>query len=260
MSAAQAWRLLGTGDLEAIARGVQPLVRAWADEWLPDAAPTATAVDAHAHSSLQVQAGEQLLALKNEQGGLGAVAMYGSGILTALQAQSLAALGVPPEQRGDGVHAALALYQLRDLLARLARLPAGSARKATLYSQDRALRPTAAKGSGAVLVQLALNRDAVRVWLPHDAVASWCRRPSRSAGPALTARTEALAGRRLPFQLQAGCASLALADLLRLQPGNVIRLETGLDQPMELITEEGTGFGRGYLGLQQGRPVIQLCS
>jgi hypothetical protein len=258
LSAAQPWRLLGAGDLEAITRGVQPLLRAWADEWLPDVLLTVRVVDAHAYPAMQVPAGEHLLALKDEQGGLRAVAIYGKGAIGALQAQTLAALGLAPGS--DGIHAALAHYQLRDLLARLVRLPAGSARRDALYSQDRALCPAPAKGSATVMLLLTLERDAMRVWLPQDATVSWCRRPHRDARPALIPRTAALSGRSLSFQLQAGGATLALADLLTLQPGNVIRLDTGLDQPMELVTEDGAALGRCYLGLQHGRPIIQLCA
>jgi flagellar motor switch/type III secretory pathway protein FliN len=258
LSAAQPWSLLGASDREGIARGVQPLLRAWADEWLPDALPMVSVVDAHAHPAMQVQAGEHLLALKDEQGGLRAVAIYGSGIIGALQAQTLAALGMAPVS--DSIHAALAQYQLRDLLARLVRLPAGSARRDALYSHDRALRPAPAKGSGTALLLLTLERDAMRVWLPQDAIGNWRRRPSRDSRPALFSRTAALSERRLSFQLQAGGATLALADLLTLQPGTVIRLDSGLDQPMELVTEGGAALGRCYLGLQHGRPVIQFCA
>ena len=258
MSAAQPWRLLGASDLEAITRGVQPLLQAWVAEWLPDVLLTVSIADANAHPAMQVQAGEHLLALNDEQGGLRAVVIYGSGIISALQAQTLAALGMAPDS--DGIHVALAHYQLRDLLARLVRLPAGSARRDALYSQDRALRPAPAKGSGTVMLLLTLERDAMRIWLPQDAIGNWCRRLPRDARPALISRTAALSERRLSFQLQAGGATLALADLLTLQPGNVIRLDTGLDQPMELVTEEGAALGRCYLGLQHGRPAIQLCA
>ena len=261
MSAVQPWRLLGAGDRDAVGRGVQPLLRAWADAWLPDALPAVSVVDAHAHPALQVQAGEHLLALKDELGALRAVAIHGNGVPGALQAQTLAALGIAPGS--DGIHAALAHYPLRDLLARLVRLPAGSARRDALYSQDRALLPAPAKGSGSVLLLLTLAHDAMRIWLPQDAISDWCRLPSphsRHSRPAPIARTAALSARRLAFQLQAGSATLALADLLTLQPGHVIRLDSGLDQPMELVTEAGGALGRGYLGLQHGRPAVQLCA
>lgn len=258
MSAAQPWRLLGAGDLDSITRGVQPLLQAWVAEWLPDVLLTVSVADAHAHPAMQVQAGEHLLVLKDEQGGLRGVVIYGGGIVSALQAQTMTALGLAPDS--EGIHVALAHYQLRDLLARLVRLPAGSARRDALYSQDRALRPAPAKGSGTVMLLLKLERDAMRVWLPQDAIGNWCRRLPRDARPALISRTTALSERRLSFQLQAGGATLALADLLTLQPGNVIRLDTGLDEPMELVTEDGAALGRCYLGVQHGRPAIQLCA
>ena len=262
MKAAQPWRLLGAADIDAIARGLQPLAQAWADEWLPDTALAFSVVDAHARPLLRAADGEQVLSLKNEQGGIGAVLMYGSALIGMLQQQALSRLGVPPVQAlpGGSLTAALAHYQLRDLLARLARLPAGSARKQTLYSQDPALSPTDLKGNGAVLVLLAWDRHAVRIRLPHDAIANWCRPPTCGKAAPLVARTEALAGRSLPFRLQAGAATLALADLLALQPGHVIPLDTGPDQPMALVCGDGPGFGRCYLSLQDGRPVIQFCS
>ena len=262
MKAGQPWRLLGAADIEAIACGLQALAQAWADEWLPDTALTLSVVAAHAHPLLCAADGEQLLSLKKEHGGPGALVMYGSALVVMLQQQALCRLGVPPAQAvaGSALTAALAHYQLRDLLARLARLPAQSARRESLYSQDSALRPADRKGNGAVLVLLALGRHALRLWLPHDAVADWCRRSTRGKAAPLVARTEALAGRSLPFRLQAGSATLALADLLALQPGHVIPLDAGPDQPMALVCGAGPGFGRCYLSLQDGRPVIQFCS
>ena len=181
-----------------------------------------------------------------------------------LQRQALATMDVPAGHYATGgrrdMAAALAHYQLRDLPARLARLPAGSARREELYRHSRTLRPALRKGDGAVLVRLALDRHAVRIWLPHAAVAGWCRRPDRGVRTPLVPRKEALGGCSLPFRLQAGVATLALADLLVLQPGNVIRLDTGPEQSMEIVTGDGPGFGRCYLGLQDGQPVIQLCN
>lgn len=262
MKAVQPWRLLGAADIEAIACALQALAKAWADEWLPDMALTLRVVAAHDYSSLRATNGEQLLSLKKEQGSPGAVAMYGSALVNMLQQQALCRLGVPPAQTvaGSGLTAALAQYQIRDLLARMARLPPHSACRESLYSQDPALRPAHVKGNGAVLVLLALGRHALRIWLPHDAVTGWCPRPTHGKSAPLVARTEALAARSLPFRLEAGSATLALADLLALQPGHVIPLDTGPDQPMALVCGDGPGFGRCYLSLQDGRPVIQFCS
>lgn len=264
MSAVQTWRLLGAADLEAIARALQPLAQSWASEWLPDAVLKLSVVDAHTHPLLRAGDGEQMLSLNNKQGGAAAIAMYRGALASMLQRQAMAALGATPEPcpagASDGIPAALAHYQLRDLLARLARLPAGSVRNDTLYSLSRAPVPRAIRINGAVLVLLTLDNHAMRVWLPHEAVAGWCRRPIRNSGAPLLARTKALAGCSLPFRLQVGVGTLALADLLALQPGNVIRLDSGLDQPMELVTGDGPGFGHCYLGLRDGSPVIQLCS
>lgn len=262
MKAVHAWRLLGAADIEAIACSLRPLVQAWADEWLPEAAVALSVAGADGHPLLRVADGEQVLAMRDGQGEPGVAVIYGSGLVGALQQQALAILGVPPCERASsgGLPAALAHYQLRDLPARLARLPAGSARQEDLYSHGHRLHAPGRKGSGAVLLRLAFDQHAVRIWLPHASVAPWCRRPVRGMQAPLRARAEALAGCRLPVRVQAGSATLALADLLALRPGNVIRLDTRPDQPLALVSGSGPGFGRCYLGLQDGRPVIQLCS
>ena len=268
MSAAQPWRLLAAADVTAITNALRPMVQAWVDAWLPDAAFTMTVMDAHAHPFSSMEAGEQLLALTDAPGGAVMLALlYGGNVLAMLQTQALTALGITAAHRSaaddDALPAAVAHYQLRDLATRLVRQPSGSARRHACYTEDRARCPVPTKGSGSVLLLLALDRHVLRIWLPHDAVAAWCRRPVREAWAPLVPlvpRTEALAHRRLALRLQAGSATLALADLLFLQPGDVVRLDTGLDQPMELVSAQGAAIGRAYLGLRQGRPVIQLCS
>ena len=267
----QPWRLLGAADFDAIARALQPLVQGWVDAWLPDAVFSLTVTDAHAHPSLCMEASEQLLVLADAPGGAVLLSiMYGNNVLAMLQTQALAAFGVPAAQRSagndDALPVAVAHYQLRDLATRLARQPLGSARRHACFSEDRTQCPVASKGSGSVLLLLSLDRYVLRVCLPHDTVAAWCRRPVRGAKAPpiplapLVPTAEALADRRLALRLQAGSATLSLADLLSLQPGDVVRLDTTLDQPMELVSAQGAAIGRGYLGLRQGRPVIQLCS
>jgi hypothetical protein len=264
LSRVQAWRLLGAVDLEAIAQGLKPLAQAWADDWLPGALLTLEVMDTHGPGPLPAAEGDQLLALHNEQGSLSAVVTYGRGLIGMLQSQALAALGVPAgcggTPGGNDLLSALAHYQLRDLPARLARMPAGTAHREARYSKNCALLSAGVRGDGTVLVQMVLERHAVRIWLSHDVVAGWCRQPVAGGQAPLMGRKEALAARGLPFRLQAGVATLALADLLALQPGDVIRLDTGPESAMELVSGNGLRFGRAYLGLQDGQPAIQLCS
>lgn len=264
MSRVQAWRLLGAVDLEAITRGLQPLVQGWADEWLPGTVLKLEVIDTHGSGSLPAAEDDQLLILENGQGSPSAVVTYGRGLIGLLQRQALAGLGIPggycATPVGNDMLSALAHYQLRDLLARLARMPAGTARRESLFSQDRTLRPAGARGDGSVLMQLTLERHTVCIWLSHDVVSGWCRKPAPGAQTQLVGRKEALAGCGLPYRLQAGVATLALADLLALQPGNVIRLDNGPENAMELVSGDGQPFGRCYLGLHDGQPAIQLCS
>lgn len=202
-----------------------------------------------------------MLTLQRTDGGVPGRLFFCDRLAASLRARTVETLGIPSGQGGAGtLVASVVAYQLRDLLARLARQPADMAREASAFKLSGVPHIDLRQGSGSVLLTVTLTDDRARVWLSQQAVRDWCRpHPAKAIGPALASRLEAIAKRRLGFKLLAGDASLRLADVMALQPGNVIRLDTGPDQPMALVTDSGVSLGPCYLGMLNGQPVIQFC-
>ena len=262
MSGVRPWRLLGSGDIELVRRGLQPLATAWAEEWLPGTLPTVQVADAHDHPFLNARPSEQMLTLQHSDGVVPGRLFLCERLAASLRARTLETLGVPSGHgNGGSMVDSVVGYQLRDLLGRLACQPAHVARETSLFTLTALPSLDRRMGSGSVLVTVTLAGETARAWLSQAAVKGWLRPRSKKAmGPAPISRTKALAERRLAFRLLAGDASLNLADVLTLQPGNVIRLENGPDQAMRLVTGSGATLGNCYLGTLDGRPVIQFCS
>ena len=201
-----------------------------------------------------------MLTLQGSDGHVPGRLLFCDRLSAALRMRTSETLGIPPGHGSAGTLVSnVVAYQLRDLLARLTRQPADVAREAGAINPSAAHRLVIGHGSGSVLVTIHLAGETARAWLSQQAVRDWCRpRAAKSSGPAPVSRTEAIADRRLRYRLLAGEASLSLSDVLTLQPGNVIRLDTGPDQPMTLVTDGGFGFGPCYLGMLNGRPVVQF--
>ena len=160
---------------------------------------------------------------------------------------------------GAELAAQMAQYILRDLLVRLSRLAPGGVRTDALF-------PPAAGGSlevgiadGSVVITLGFGRDELVVWMSHGLLSHWYERRGQIKPGALASRQDALAARRLPFRLLVGNADLALADLVRLEPGDVILLDAGIDKPLTLENARGDHIGRGHLGLRRGTAAVQIC-
>ena len=249
MSAARPWRRLGDSDVAALRHGLEPLASSWAQAWLPGEA-MAFKVAAAAPSLTDE---EPLLVLcdgDDARAGPRLAVLCGAAqkVLRPVLADVGAELSVPMMQ-----------YILRDLLARLARLPPGSLRTDALFPAASRSSPRAMAADGSAVVTLVFGRDELVVWMSHGLLSHWyeVRSPARRA--ALAPPQEALAGCRVPFRLLVGNAELALADLIRLEPGDVILLDAGIEQPLTLENTLGERIARGHLGLRRGAAAVQIC-
>lgn len=249
MSAARPWRLLGAADLAAARRGLEPLATAWAHTWLPGETVAIGLAPAQAGAERR----EPLLALcdgDDARTGPRQAVLYGAA--HRLLRPALA-------EAGSELAVLMARYILRDLLARLARLPAGGLRDDARFSMPPDPLPGALAADGSVVLTLGLGREELAVWISHALLGPWLERAGRGDARPLASRQDALAGRRLGLRVLAGQAELGLADLVRLEPGDVVLLDTRADRPMVLESSQGTAIAHGYLGLRDNATAMQIC-
>lgn len=160
---------------------------------------------------------------------------------------------------GSELAVQMAQYIGRDLLVRLAGLTPDSVRTDALFPSVSNSPAKPGRADGSALLTLGFGRDELVVWMSHALLSHWYEGRGRARSDALVSRQEAMAGRRLPFRLLVGNADLALADLMRLEPGDVILLDAGIDKPLTLESACGGPIARGYLGLRQGAAAVQIC-
>lgn len=119
-----------------------------------------------------------------------------------------------------------------------------------------------AAGSGAVLAELRFHGFALFVLLEHQVV-SRIAAPADAgvvtALPALDCRA-LLAEQPVRLSLEAGRATVGLGSLLRLAPGDVIRLDALLEAPLTLACTGGAVVARGYLGTQDHHFALDLVA
>ncbi|WP_151448609.1 FliM/FliN family flagellar motor switch protein [Lacisediminimonas profundi] len=281
------WRLLGRSDGECIARAAGPLVAAWNEAWFgDDPAPVLQVVlpnlvppdlvlpdveradveqagveqaDVERDATVPQRPG-QWLTLLDEDGKPLAQASYAPALLSALWTRAAGKLssGHGPD-RGpiDQLPLLMARYMLRDLLSRLAGLPAGSASVNRLFSDRPSLHLPSGKGAGNAGLTLAMGADLIPVWLSFPLLAPWLG-ASVAVGKPLTGRQHALGRSRLRYALHAGSATLRLSELLALEPGNVLRLDMRPEDGLALVTPAGARICSAGLGLQDGQAVLQV--
>lgn len=156
-----------------------------------------------------------------------------------------------------GIAAQAAGDALRDLLA--AWLEAGGGARAL----QRAPLPAACRAPGIAVVELVLRHagQALRAVCCHPA--GHPRPPSahRASAP-LAPLAAALQGQAVALSLQLGEVEMDLQTLYGLAPGDVMRFEAPLDQPLELrVGDERVGPGvRAYLGALGGHRAIEIVA
>lgn len=250
MSAPRPWVWLGESDIGALRRGLEPLAAAWATSWMPGEGMSFRVAAAEPGMLRK----EALLALQDgedAQAGPRQAVLHGAAMQKLLQ-PALADVG-------SELAVQMAQYIARDLLVRLARLTPGSARRDALFPSVSNNPVQAGTADGSAFLTLGFGRGELVVWMSHGLLSHWYEGRGRVKSAALASRQQALAGRRLPFRLLVGNADLALADLVRLEPGDVILLDAGIDKPLTLENMRGDPIARGYLGLRQGAAAVQIC-
>jgi len=248
------FKLLNDTEREWLERGVRNVVREWFARWLPDReAGSVRCVDASEHANTRLASQpERWIGVARRDAALSIALghdvaqwlgehLLGTATQSALVADVIAA-------------------SLHDLGERLmAHDPGAPPVPSTQPPEPAILR----RGTGAAIVEIAL--DATHA-LAFAATPAWVTQRLASRPRAVPSRRAAVDLRRcigsgiVNLQAWAGGASIELGVLQSLAPGDVIRLDTRIDQPLRLSVQ-GHDSGRdAYLGSADGRRAMQLAS
>jgi flagellar motor switch/type III secretory pathway protein FliN len=253
------WKLYSRRELDDIAASLSSRAQAWGKAWLPDVALAFEAdCDGATHGM------PPLLALHDEKTQSACAVLHAQALPMALLTAAAAAIGASPPSAaaiGGGTSTLRDLMvadALRDLLARLAGLPSGSARRPQLCRDRATASATPARAGASLWLKLRIGHEEVSVWLAHAPGAQRAAAHATSARQALAPRLDALHARRIRLRVVAGETSLPLSELMRLGRGDVVLLDGGIDAAMTLESMAGTRLAQGYLGLQGTQAVLQI--
>lgn len=252
----RAFKLLNESERGWIARPVRTALAEWLAAWLP--AVTAGAVRCidstqRAASRLAAEPSHWLtfahrdaalsIALDDEVERWLAEALLGAERRSALV---------------DGVTSAA----LSDLAGRVLHAgPAGAAVVPVAADQPPA-QGCWQRGSGAAIVEADLGaRTLALVASPSWVMQQLAARPrTRAPARAELADPRQCVGRsRLSLQAWAGNASVEIGELRTLAPGDVIRLDARIDQPLAVTVQGRDSGGRAWLGRVESRRALQLA-
>lgn len=117
-------------------------------------------------------------------------------------------------------------------------------------------------GSGAVVAELAWGEARLIIVFSAAQVRSMqggaAALPAARAPFAMT--TDGLLGERVQLKVWAGAAQLELGLLQTIVVGDVIKLDTRIDEPLEVQTSDGAPVCHAFLGSFQGRKSIKLIA
>ncbi|MES2538653.1 MAG: FliM/FliN family flagellar motor C-terminal domain-containing protein [Pseudomonadota bacterium] len=252
------YRLLNASELSALESQVAAACGKWSLAWLA----------ADVHSTVRCfRAAEHDAAILEEKTGWMAV---GTGPAHWVAVRSSAALhaplrgmliaGVAGNEAGakpSGLLVALAERALADLLEALAGEDA--ARLHEPFAPEQSLH---APGSGAAVAEIACGECRITLLIsPHQAASMLAG--LTAAAPAKIAfenRRDALANGRIALTVAIGETQLEIGLLQTIVAGDVIRLNTRIDQPLAVMTADGVRLCSAFLGSREGHKSVQLTS
>jgi flagellar motor switch/type III secretory pathway protein FliN len=120
--------------------------------------------------------------------------------------------------------------------------------------------------SGALLLAIRLGKQTCLALLNHDAVRALARQaalrgvvqPSAAAPLAALDYRALLAPLEVALPVEIGRAEVGLGSLMRLEAGDVIRLDTAADRALRVTGPSGAVLFDGYLGLADGHVALEL--
>lgn len=251
------YQLLNTSGLAAIERSLAVAWEAWAAAWL--AAQPPARIRCYRASEYRV-ARTRPEAWLYAGPAAASVALSCSAGFTGRLGALLTGGAAEMRAGASPLHDELVRRALAELVALLCPWVAGRA-AARIGAAEALPQQGWEAGSGAAvavlewdgeLVELVLGAAQVAALLPAAADA-----PARRPG---TRIADALAGGRLRLNVLAGEVQLELGLLQTIAIGDVIRLDTRIDQPLQVVNEDGARLCGAFLGSCEGRKSVQLVA
>lgn len=252
----QPYTLLGSGALAAVERRVADAAASWAREWFAAAAELSVrCVAAPGAGGDGVQTAPRLYA--GADAGQWLALGHRAGLAQRLGAALTGNAAGGIQARRSPLLDELVQRALDGLVAQLCPWCAGAAPASAGGAAALPGQPWRA-GSGAALAVIDLDGERIELLLGPGEVAR-LRGPA-AAAPArpLAPLADALAGKPLSLSVMAGSAQVEVGLLKTIAVGDVIKLDTRIDQPLALVNEEGARLCGAFLGTSGGRKAVQL--
>lgn len=117
-------------------------------------------------------------------------------------------------------------------------------------------------GSGAVVATLEWDGERMEIVFSAGHVSAMldAAKAKPSPGVPFARITDTLLNERLTLKVLAGEALLELGLLQTIAVGDVIKLNTRIDEPLQVLNDDGTRFCEAFLGSRDGRKSIQLIA
>jgi hypothetical protein len=256
--------LLGASVLEATRRTLTAVLATWSEEWGLDAVPLVCR-RAWEEPAIHSAAWRR----RYQEAGMLICAAWDAGFEDALQTRMFGMTHTDAPRQSTPIAAASASAGAQAAADRIAAMLFASCSAVSVAAGsdvcaevNAAWRPF----SGAVLVSFLLDGYPMQCLLNHASVRALVAREGSAMAtvpglPALDAipRPEALLRNTvMPLRIEAGQATVALASLATLQPGDVIPLQQHVDAPLPVHGPDGTILFAAHLGAASGKLAIEL--
>lgn len=255
------YKLLNRSELTHIEVAVKAACRGWVDTWLGEDEDCEVTCHRSADCQGTLLAPEMRWLVVGTTVEQQAAIVCEPEFLARFGARLLAiesAGGAVAEVAGSPLLADVALSATTSLLNAVAADDGAMAISATRSS---GLSPEFLRqGSGAAIAQIDCGVTRFFVALGPQRVAGILSTMEYGVTrrAVLTKIVDALSNQRLQLHVLAGEAQLELGLLQTIVVGDVIKLDTRVDQPLRVVNGESGRVCNAYLGTQQGRKSIQL--
>lgn len=262
MSESRFYRLFGDSELSKVCAKVQPAIDSWAQAWLLSGEggsckclrPGEIRALHRPGASWRTcrGAGERWIGVRMSGALRGSLAasIFGDDRTTVSPVMASPLCGDVVLQALDRL-----AFALMDALGAA---PA-SARPAAGEASDTPAAWLWQKGAGALVLQISVGETEFPALVSPAVLLDAIPLHSHGAPP-LHPRLEPVLGQKLRLNIVAGHAEFELGILNTIRVGDVLRLDTRIDEPLHLEVAPGQPAGRAYLGTHDAHKAVLISS